>query len=85
MNYVLILLSVLCLSCRGCLPGSDMVSAAEFNTTDTATVEIWTRYDLGYEADTIRAVVWYRSGNQWYVRTPKGERWSDREPKILEE
>ena len=67
------------------LLGFNSIYAGDFNDRDTATVEIWTRHDLGYEADTVRAIVHYKSGNQWYVRTISGECWSDREPKNLKE
>jgi hypothetical protein len=57
--------------------------AGDFNDRDTALAVIWVRHDLGYESDTVMAIVSWRYGGGWYVRTPDGERWSDREPKII--
>jgi hypothetical protein len=86
MKFAIIAACLLLCSCRGCMPGAGYYTeAAELDTSTVARVEIWVRHDLGYEADTVEAVVWYRSGNQWYVKLINGERWSDREPKILEE
>ena len=79
MKYLISLLIVLSVGCDGCIIGSDLY-AADFDYIDTATVEIWVKYDMGYVADTVRSVVSYKSGNQWYVRTLDGEAWSDREP-----
>jgi hypothetical protein len=45
-------------------------------------VEVWTRHDLGYVADTVTALAPpIRSNQQWYVKGDSGrDYWSDRFP-----
>lgn len=64
---------------------SATVFAADWHLEDTTTVEIWTKHDLGYVADTVQCLGWWESGSRWYVRTnlEDGEKWSDKTPKIL--
>jgi hypothetical protein len=62
-----------------------MAWGADFSSSDTTTVEIWSKHDLGYVADTVEAIMWWPCGNgfhghTYYLRTTEGDRWSDREP-----
>jgi hypothetical protein len=66
-----------------CLLIVSFAYSADIDLTDTTKVEFWTRHDLGFICDTVDAVVYFRSADKWYIRTPDGERWSDIAPREI--
>lgn len=57
--------------------------AADINSNDTTLIETWTKHDLGYVVDTVKAITYQQCGNRWYFKTTNGETWSDVPPRVV--